>query len=92
MNPQVSEGMQPRPCARYEAIENALYAFIGIGRAEIIHELVYALNSVGDKTMVEAYLNCGNTELSNAARDWATRRGYPIMPGSGSAPVGWGSW
>jgi len=80
------------PCARYEAIENALYAFIDIGRAEIIPELVGTLNSAGDKTMAEAYLNCGNTELSNAAGAWATRHGYQILPGLVSAPVGWGSW
>jgi len=77
---------------KYRIIENALYAFIGIGKTEIIPELIDILNRKGTKTMAEAYLNCGNEELYNATRDWASRHGYIIVPGAGAHPVSWGSW
>jgi uncharacterized membrane-anchored protein YjiN (DUF445 family) len=76
----------------YRVIEDALYAFIAIGKKEIIRELIDTLNRKGTKIMAEAYLNCGNKELDDAARDWAYRHGYTIFPGFGDAPVGWGSW
>ncbi|HHT9109043.1 MAG TPA: HEAT repeat domain-containing protein, partial [Candidatus Wunengus sp. YC64] len=76
----------------YGIIENTLYAFIGIGKEEIIPELIEKLNTKGGKTMAEAYLNCGHPELAEAAREWARRNGYSISTGSGNAPVGWGRW
>ncbi|ODS30640.1 MAG: heat repeat-containing PBS lyase [Candidatus Scalindua rubra] len=76
----------------YKVIENSLYAFIGIGKKEIIKDLITTLNREGTKTMAEAYLNCGNKELDDAARDWARRHGYSISTGPGAHPVGWGSW
>lgn len=75
----------------YLVIENALYAFIGIGRHEIIPELIEKLNQKGTKTMAEAYLNCGLDELRKAAEDWAVKHGYSIKAGSGAHPVNWGS-
>ncbi len=72
-------------------IENALYAFIGIGKSEIIPELIEKLNQKGTKIMAEAYLNCGHDELSKAAKDWADKHGYIISTGSGAHPVNWGS-
>lgn len=75
----------------YRRIENALYAFIGIGRKEIIPVLVEMLNQKGNKTMAEAYLNCGHWVLDKTARDWAARHGYTIKSGRGAAPVGWGA-
>jgi HEAT repeat protein len=75
----------------YRIIENALFAFIGIGKSEIVSELVQNLKTKGNKTMAEAYLNCGHKELYKAARDWAAMHGYVILKGSGEAPVGWGS-
>ena len=76
----------------YGIIENTLYTFIGIGKEEIIPELIEKLNTKGGKTMAEAYLNCGHSGLANAAKDWARRHGYSISTGSGNAPVGWGRW
>ncbi len=75
----------------YRTIENALFAFIGIGKQEILHELVSKLNTKGNKTMAEAYLNCGHKELDKAARNWAASRGYYIQAGHGSNPVNWGN-
>ncbi len=76
----------------YGIIVNTLYAFIGIGKEEIIPELIEKLNTVGNKTTAEAYLNCGHSGLANAAKEWAWRHGYSISTGSGNAPVGWGRW
>lgn len=74
----------------YRTVENALYAFIGIGFQEIIPELVANLSRKGNKVMAEAFLNCGEKELGNAARQWAAIRGYVIIKGSGAHPVSWG--
>ena len=73
-------------------IENALYAFVAIGKEEIIPKLIETLNEKGDKAMAEAYLNCGHSGLAEAAREWVSSHGYSISTGSGKAPVGWGSW
>jgi hypothetical protein len=78
--------------SEYRAIENALYAFIAMGKQEIIPTLINTLNSTGNKTMSEAYLNCGNKELDSAAREWVKKHGYSIISGAGASPVGWGSW
>lgn len=76
---------------KYHVIENALYAFIGIGKLQIIPVLIEKLHKEGNKIMAEAYLNCGNEELDKAAREWAAKRGYTITSGSGAHPIGWGS-
>lgn len=75
----------------YAVIENALFAFIGIGYKEIIADLVSYLNDKGNKLMVEAYLNSGNEKLVEAAKDWTIKHGYAIRTGNGHAPIGWGS-
>ena len=73
-------------------IENALYAFIAIGKREIIPVLIETLNRAGNVTMAEAYLNCGNGELDSAAREWASKHGYRIERVPGSASLSWGQW
>lgn len=75
----------------YRTIENALLAFIGIGRMEIMQVLIDKLNVKGNKIMAEAYLNCGQSQLRQAAKDWAKRHGYTISIGPGAHPIGWGS-
>ena len=77
--------------SEYRTIENALLSFIGIGKDEIIPELIEKLNARGNKTMAEAYLNCGHIRLNIAAKNWAERHGYRILPGRGAKPVKWGS-
>lgn len=71
-------------------IQNALYAFIGLGRDEILQELIETLESKGTKEMAIAFLNCGNNILSEASRLWAKSHGYTIIPWGGKAPVHWG--
>lgn len=74
----------------YSIIENALYAFIGIGRHEIIPLLVEKLNVRGTRIMAEAFLNCGFEELHRAAKEWASKHGYTISTGPGAHPINWG--
>ena len=76
----------------YSTMENAIYAFIGIGRQEIVPALINTLNSKGNKTIAKAYLNCGQKELASDARSWAKINGHPITVISGEAPVEWDSW
>ncbi|MFO1156126.1 MAG: HEAT repeat domain-containing protein [Rhodospirillales bacterium] len=75
---------------RYRTIENALLAAIGLGNEDILPDLIAALERHGDKSMAEAYLNCGHSTLDKAARDWAAEHGYFSSFGGGYAPVGWG--
>lgn len=53
--------------------------------------LMMALERNGSKQMAEDFLNCGNSQLEEAARIWASRRGYQIHNWFGSARVRWGS-
>jgi tetratricopeptide (TPR) repeat protein len=76
---------------RYRTIENALYAFIGLGASEFIPRLISTLDASEDKVTAEVYLNCGHAELAAAARAWAERRGYTIQSGMGAHPVSWGA-
>ena len=71
-------------------IQGAVYAFIAIGKKEILPDLIAALERRGTKTMAEVYLNSGSGELDKAARDWASKRGYHIMTGPGASAVSWG--
>lgn len=73
-------------------IQNALYAFIGLGRNEILKELIDTLESKGTKDMAIAFLNCGNAALVEASRSWAKSRGFTIIPWGGKAPVHWGTF
>ena len=73
-------------------VKNALYAFIAVGKEEIIKLLIDTLNAKGDRTIAEVYRNCGNEKLSSAARDWAARYKYYVSADSGACLVGWGAW
>ena len=77
---------------RYQEVENALFTFIGMGKKEVIPELVKKLHQRGNKTMAVAYLNCGNSDLKAAAEKWARSRGYRIITRPGSAGIKWGSF
>lgn len=76
--------------SRYEVVQNAIYAFIGIGRSDIIPALVQKLEQDGSKVMAEAYLNSGHQDLEKAALEWASVHGYEVKEGSGATPVEWG--
>ncbi|MBZ0167411.1 MAG: HEAT repeat domain-containing protein [Candidatus Omnitrophica bacterium] len=72
-------------------INLAFSVIISFGKEETIADLISVLNRHGNKYMLDVYLNCGKTELVAAARDWAERNGYNVMPGSPNAMVIWGS-
>jgi HEAT repeat protein len=86
-------GIDPVPpeFRKYRTIENALYAFIGLGQAEHLPQLVATLNATDDRITAEAYLNCGHAQLAAAAREWARVRGFTIQTGLGAHPVSWGA-
>jgi HEAT repeat protein len=74
------------------SVKNALYAFIALGKEEIIKELIDTLNAKGDRIIATVYLNCGNKKLSSAALDWAKKTRFYISTDSVAYPVIWGSW
>ena len=51
-----------------------LYAFIDIGKKEIIPVLIKKLNTEGNKFMAEVYLNCGDDELKKAGVGMGLKR------------------
>lgn len=83
--------MHDLQCGAYAPVENAVWIFIGLGDADILPQLQSTLEKSGTKHMAEAYLNCGNSELYQAAHAWATRKGYTISTGSGAHPINWGA-
>lgn len=71
-------------------IQNAVFAFISIGNESILPDLIKVLNNSGDVKIAESYLNCGNKELSDAAKAWAYRNGYSITSSGGGSFPSWG--
>lgn len=54
--------------------------------------MIEALNSFGYSVMAEAFLNCGNSTLEEAATDWADRYGFEIVQSSWGGDFSkWGS-
>ena len=73
-------------------VNNALYAFIALGKEEVIEELIDTLNAKGAKIIAAVYLSCGSKELGDAALDWAKKNQVYISADSAACPVGWDSW
>ncbi len=73
-------------------IENAVYSFVAIGEEKILEDLVRILDDQGNTEIAETYLNSGNDQLEKAARAWAERNGYTIIPGPGAHRASWGGW
>jgi hypothetical protein len=63
---------------------------INLGIDALTDSLVEALERYGTKGMAEVFLNAGHPRLEQAARDWARRHGYQIVPGSTSGGPRWG--
>jgi len=75
------------------ARNNAAVALIRIGRPGTEPRLINALNRVGDKKMAEVFLNSDNSQLKEAAENWARKKGYSVVdsfPRIGPSPT-WGS-
>ena len=63
---------------KLDIIYGAYNFFILRGEEGTEDILIEALNKHGNADMAEDYLNCGNGQLSKAARTWATEHGYTI--------------
>ena len=74
-----------------EGVQEACLNLIRKGDESRIPEMADLLEAYGDKTLAEDYLNCGQPDLDDAARDWCSRRGYNIGRGYGSNRARWGS-
>jgi hypothetical protein len=72
-------------------VVSACHTYIKRGDRSRIPELRDLLLRYGDKSLAEDYLNCGNNELYDAAREWGRQHGYNIGAGYGSHRVRWGS-
>ena len=72
-------------------IVGAYRYFVSRGFPDSEKTLIFVLDYHGHKDMAEAYLNCGNEKLADAAHRWAKQRKYIILPGSSGSWVQWGS-
>jgi len=72
-------------------IVSACHNFIRLGDSSRIPELVYLLNTFGDKYLAEDYMNCGESTLEDAGCQWGRAHGYNCSTGNGSNRVRWGS-
>ena len=71
--------------------QNAVFALIGIGKDEVVGELVRILNEKGNAAMAKAFVNCGNQGLNEAGRAWAEKHGEKeVGQENGGALVEWG--
>ncbi len=73
------------------AVVMACHTYIRRGDESRIPDLIDLLNLYGERPLAEDYLNCGQPDLADGARDWAARNGYMIDSGHGSARARWGS-
>jgi HEAT repeat protein len=73
-------------------VENAIYTMISMGRHDLVAELVKILDTSEDPSLCEVYLSCGHPALCNAGKQWATKRGYSVVPGGSSSGPTWGAW
>lgn len=74
-----------------DKLNYALYAFIGIGKDEVIGDLLDVLESHGSIQIAEAYLNSGHEKLIIGAQNWTSQRGLEVYKyGDGNKPVLWG--
>ena len=69
---------------------STLYSAIAIGQPDFIPDATTALVTGGNRAMAEAFLNCGQPDLKQAAVAWAKARGYAILAGPEAPPVSWG--
>lgn len=69
----------------YKDIAKYYVFYIKLGREGSESTLRIALLRHGSKSMALDYLNCGNAKLESAAKTWASRHGYIVVPGIGSS-------
>ncbi len=50
-----------------------------LGNPAHLKLVIRSLETYGNTEMTEDFLNCGNDELVNAARSWASRNGYFVI-------------
>jgi hypothetical protein len=79
----------PKP-ASYSVVA-ACHNFIQLGDASRIPELIYLLNTYGDKLLAEDFMNCGESTLEDAGCIWGRSHGFNCTTGHGSSRVRWGS-
>lgn len=69
----------------------AVYTFINEGDVEVIPDLVEILMRSDDMGMAGIYLNCGHSQLEDAARKWAEQHGFIITESPGNPGIIWGA-
>lgn len=71
----------------FAVIAGAYPFFILRGERRSEHAVIQALNARGSVAMAECFLNCGNSVLEAAAREWARTHGHQVTSLSGVPPL-----
>lgn len=70
---------------------NAVLALIGIGKVEVIEDLIAILNKKGNSDMAHVFVQSGNDSLAQAAKSWAAQNGLKEIESSkDSVVIQWG--
>jgi HEAT repeat protein len=71
-------------------VQNAVLALIGIGQEEALDDLAGILRSRNSPEIARAFLDCGNSRLSDVARAWVREHGAEIRSAGIDPAVTWG--
>ncbi len=72
-------------------VEELCLRYIRRGDIRIIPQLIQLINMYATIRLAEDYINCGQSDLKEAAVRWVRARGYYIGRGDGSHRAIWGS-
>jgi HEAT repeat protein len=72
-------------------IENSVFALIAIGQGDAVDELVQIIKRNGTQTIAKAYMDSGNNDLIEAARNWILQSGTKMDTESRQPAIPWGS-
>lgn len=64
--------------------------YIMQGKPESIPLLIKLLDVYGEKDLAEDYINCGQSDLEDAGKSWASAHGYVTRINYGSSVLHWG--
>jgi HEAT repeat protein len=76
--------------SRADQIQNAVFALIGLGKEEVVEELIRILNEKGSLKMAMAFYCSGNKALAAAAQSWSLKHEADVKSTGEDCIVEWG--
>jgi len=82
--------LQGRKDSNLPSIPSVCRKYITLGYPNSIPFLIRLLNDYGEKDLAEDYINCGQSDLEDAGKSWASAHGYVTRINYGSSVLHWG--